>query len=1161
MRYAFVLLLVQLCTAITSHAQQAIPLDGDWLISPLLTADKPFDLQAQKQSGNQRVNLDTSNWRTIPLPRTSGWSGWDKSVTPEKAGKSYWAGQQKNTIHNAVWYRRNFKAPPLSTNERLILHFDAIGWESAIFVNGKHMLDHRGSFTPIDVDITDALQADGDNLIAVCALSDYGARPVRHVYGKMFFAEQNMAGIIGQVTLLVVNETRIDQTRITPRIDTDSIEVQYEITHAASTIKDVRLTVEVREHNQADATPLATKNLGKIQLKTGSTTHDVHLKLPGVKRWTPASPVLYDLVFSLSHAGKIISTSTHRFGMRQFIAKGNRFYLNDQHVRLYIGNTLTYGMFKFAQDGENDRFKDWLLRQKKLGVNTIRYHMAGIDSYRMLDVCDEVGMLVIDEWAWFHRVEYGLTKSDQLAEFHANNDAEMKQWVKRDYNHPSCVIWSLANEVWTKNEVPMLDHTYAQLRRLDPSGRPMTNSSGFHSVIRDQKGLTDIYDFHNYAMHSRYAWPVVHESVDADMQVLRDQYGTIDKPVIITESLAIWQPAQVKLKVITPALYVEHKDTRYVREIGLANLANRNDAYNLITGLWSIDVLEAFRQETLIQGFGPWFDNRFRLPATIARVYGPNYVGFDVKNRPNAHHYAGKSWQADLVVVHDAMTAMNARVQLQVRSDTQASKPVVTLNKPVTFADGDEKQMLGMQWDVPPDLPAGDYVVELQLLDVLDHVMAHNNMLLKIAAPLQVAAMHDAARVGVFAVDALSDFGVLDGLKRLAVPYAKVRDAQSLRDVDVLILPENWGKNITRLPETLDSWIKQGGRLLAMAPGVNVPLSWLPGMEVMVGSNMRQPFVDCVQPAHRVLDGLTAADFVDGFNGPDRMTVRSMINPLTVNAILAAGSYSSDGQLAVLREARIGNGAAMEATIDFTQRFGNDPVATRLLLNMLSYVISGQILQYAPMLDATPLHPIRAALAGVTLKDWQAIALFDVANAPLKNTLGQGSTLDYQHLPLGKQVMGLVPFTLATTPTQQAHAIIAMQGHRMPQLPARVDGIVVGQKVQRLAFLQAAYYAAPGRIATYVVHYDDGSSVSIPVIGGEHVGDWYSPRDLPGAIVAWEKPHPLITHATVGAYLMLWDNPKPDAKITTLDIISQGTEQQVGSTLMLLGLSAQQVGK
>jgi beta-galactosidase len=758
-------------------------------------------------------------------------------------------------------------------------------------------------------------------------------------------------------------------------------------------------------------------------------------------------------------------------------------------------------------------------------------------------------------------VEYGLTKPEQLAEFYANNDAEMKQWVQRDYNHPSCVIWSLANEVWTKNEVPMLDHTYAQLRKLDPSGRPMTNSSGFHSVIRAQKGLTDIYDFHNYAMHSRYAWPVVYESVDADMQVLRDLYGKIDKPVIITESLAIWRPTEVKLKEITPALYVEHKGTRYIREIGLANLANRNDAYNQITGTWSIDVLEAFRQETLIQGFGPWFDNRFRLPQSITRVYGPNYVGFDVKNRPNAHHYAGESWRAELVVVHDAMTAMNARVQLQVHADSKASQPVATLSKPVTFADGDEKQTLGMQWDVPADLPAGDYVVDVQLLDDADHKLAHNSMSLKIAAPLHVTAMPNPSRVGVFVSDDLSASAVLDGLKRMVVPYTMVRDVKSLRDVDVLILPENWGKTVTKLPDALNAWVEQGGRLLAMAPGVNVPLGWLPGMEVMVGSNMRQPFVDCVQPSHPVLAGLAPSDFVDGFNGPDRMTVRSMIKPLTVNAILAAGSYSSDGQLAVLRDARIGKGAAIETTIDFTQRFSNDPVATKLLLNMLNYVISGQVLQYAPAIDATQLHPIREALADVALKDWRSISFFDVANAPLKNTLGSGSTLDYQHLPLGKQIMGLVPFTLATTPTQQAHAIIAMQGHRMPQLPPRVDGIVVGQQVQRLAFLQAAYYSAPGRIATYVVHYADGSTASVPVIGGENVGDWFSPRDLPGAIVAWEKPHPLITHATVGAYLMLWDNLKPDVKITTLDIISQGSEQQVGSTLMLLGLSAQQVGK
>jgi beta-galactosidase len=179
----------------------------------------------------------------------------------------------------------------------------------------------------------------------------------------------------------------------------------------------------------------------------------------------------------------------------------------------------------------------------------------------------------------------------------------------------------------------------------------------------------------------------------------------------------------------------------------------------------------------------------------------------------------------------------------------------------------------------------------------------------------------------------------------------------------------------------------------------------------------------------------------------------------------------------------------------------------------------------------------------------------------LKNTLGSGSTLDFEHLPLGRQLLLGVPFTLAQSSDEQRHAIIAMQGHRMPQLPARVDGVVIGSKIKRLAFFQSAYYAAPGLIAQYQVHYMDGSSVSIPVIGGQDVGDWFSPKDLPNAMVGWQLRHPVVTHATVGAYIMLWENPRPDVKITSLDIISQGTEQQVGSTLMLLGLSAQIGGK
>lgn len=1159
MRFILSLSISLLLCSSQLYAQPTFSLDGDWLISPLQTANKPYSLKSQKKLGYFKSKTDTQNWRTITLPLAHGWSAWDKSVSPDNTNKSYWASQHKNVTHNAVWYRRNFNTPTLASGQRLILHFDAIAWESAIWVNGKHITDHRGSFTPINVDITDHLNANQTNTLSVCALSDYGARPIRHVYGKMFFANQNMAGIIGSTYITAVKQTRVDHTRITPDLDRRSIAIQYNIQHAAQTSITVKVLAKIQEHGDSQKRILATKDLGRIRLKFGNNLANRSIAFPEFIAWTPDTPKLYDLIFEIQQNGKTLSNTTHRFGMRQFIAKGNRFYLNGVHTRLYIGNIKTYNLLPQDQPQKINAFKNWLTRQKKVGVNTIRYHMGGINSNHILKAADEVGMLVINEWAWFHRVEYGLTKPDQLAEFYANNDAEMAAWVKRDYNHPSCIAWSLANEVWTKKEIPMLNHTYEQMRKLDPSGRPMTNSSGYHSVIRKNKGQTDIYDFHNYSMHSRYAWPVVHESIDADKQVLENLYGKIDKPIIITESLAIWRPTAVKLKNFTPQQYVEHKNTRYVRELGLANLQNRNTAYKQITEQWSIPILEAFRQETLIQGFGPWYDNRNQLPQQIARVYGPYYVGFNVRNWPNAHHYAGQTWHADMVVINDPLQAIQGTLQLTVRKKHQPSEPVFTFKQSITFKAGQEKINTKIQWNVPANLQAGDYDVDVELHDSKKNVLANNQMTLRIAWPLTAQKIKSDVKIGIWSTP--KNDAVIKAIKHMKLPYTLTQNINELDQFNVLILADGWGESIDTLAGKLNHWVNNGGRLLAFTPGKSVPLPWALGMEIESGNNMRQPFVDWVVREHPVLLGLHPKDFSDGFNGPKRLSVNSMIKPMTANTILAAGSYSSNGQMAVLDEAKIGQGAYMTCTLNFSNRFATDPIATKLLLNMLKYVIQSNILKHAPMMQQIDIHPVRKTLSTIPLADWQTVALFDVANAPLKNTLGDGSTLDFQHLPQGRQILGNVPFALASTSSQKQHAILAMQGHRLPNLPQRIDGIVINAKAKRLAWLAAAYYSARGQIATYIVHYADGSQIKIPVHGGEQVGDMFGPKDQSDAIVAWEKPHPVITHATVGAYLHLWENPKPNLKIKTVDIISQGAEQTVGSTLMLLGLSVQCSGK
>jgi hypothetical protein len=71
----------------------------------------------------------------------------------------------------------------------------------------------------------------------------------------------------------------------------------------------------------------------------------------------------------------------------------------------------------------------------------------------------------------------------------------------------------------------------------------------------------------------------------------------------------------------------------------------------------------------------------------------------------------------------------------------------------------------------------------------------------------------------------------------------------------------------------------------------------------------------------------------------------------------------------------------------------------------------------------------------------------------------------------------------------------------------------------------------------YRVTYSDGQEVRIPVVGGKHIGDWYNPRDVSDAVVAWAERHP-VSHRRLGFYLYLWQNPSPEREVQSITIES-----------------------
>ncbi|MCX7599194.1 MAG: hypothetical protein N2512_10055, partial [Armatimonadetes bacterium] len=137
--------------------------------------------------------------------------------------------------------------------------------------------------------------------------------------------------------------------------------------------------------------------------------------------------------------------------------------------------------------------------------------------------------------------------------------------------------------------------------------------------------------------------------------------------------------------------------------------------------------------------------------------------------------------------------------------------------------------------------------------------------------------------------------------------------------------------------------------------------------------------------------------------------------------------------------------------------------------------------------------------------------------------------------PTGRQMLGGAVFEIPSS----EKAVIALRGKERPNYPERVTGITIGAKARALHFLHTcAWGYGGGEAAAYIIHYEDGTSVRVPLHVGVELADWYvEPKPLPGARVAWrgyiaDKPGP------IGVHVMRWVNPYPEKLITAMDFVS-----------------------
>ena len=444
----------------------------DWLC---LNGSWEFEVD-QGDSGLHRGLLTRSLVQTIQVP-----------FCPE----SKLSGIENKDHLICVWYRKRVKVPTEWKADQILIHFQAVDYESTVWFNGEEVARHRGGFTPFSckVDLSN-LTADREIEIVLRA-RDYDDLPQPRGKQARGFAGHGAlygrtTGIWQTVWMEPVPQIHLQRPRLTPVGSTESLQVVQPLSIPTE-------SHQVRFQILADGEEITSKTL-----KTNADfTLQADIPLPTVRRWTIEDPFLYEVNVELRNTSNaVVDSYQSYFGFRTVSLDGKKFKLNGKTIfqRLVLDQGY-YPDGLMTAPRDEDLVEDIRL-SLEAGFNGARLHQKVFEE-RFLYHADRMGYLVWGEFGDWGAANLGRFPHHQS--FSASYITEWLEAIERDYSHPSIVGWCPLNETWEPimEEMSQLDDItrgmFLATKAMDPT-RPVLDTSGYSHRIHE----TDVYDCHDY---------------------------------------------------------------------------------------------------------------------------------------------------------------------------------------------------------------------------------------------------------------------------------------------------------------------------------------------------------------------------------------------------------------------------------------------------------------------------------------------------------------------------------------------------------------------------------------------------------------------------------------------------------------------------------------
>jgi beta-galactosidase len=381
--------------------------------------------------GAEAPGFADAAWRALDLPHDWSVEGPFTQDAPASGSGGY-------APTGIGWYRKRFRLPAGYAGRRVSIEFDGVYQNSEVWINGRYLGKRPFGYISFSHDLTPHLGA-GENVVAVRV--DNSKQPGSRWYSG--------SGIYRHTWLVAADDVHIPQwgtfvTTSRASADAATVQAQTRVRNTGAAAADCTLTSAIVG---ADGRVVATAESPRRIAPGDVYVFDQQLRVEKPTLWCVETPAMHMLRSTVRAGGKVIDEYETPFGIREAVFDADRgFLLNGKHVKLN-GVCLHHDGGAVGAAVPERVWERRLQLLKEMGCNAIRTsHNPPTPEF--LDLCDRLGFLVMaeafDEW----RVPKGQIGPFGYSQYFDQwHERDVTDFVHRDRNHPSIVLWSAGNEI------------------------------------------------------------------------------------------------------------------------------------------------------------------------------------------------------------------------------------------------------------------------------------------------------------------------------------------------------------------------------------------------------------------------------------------------------------------------------------------------------------------------------------------------------------------------------------------------------------------------------------------------------------------------------------------------------------------------------------------